>query len=62
MTAAPPRRGDVGPLRQSACGVFTAVALVTAAAGHETDQFTVPLGMQFADLGDDLGSDIYQTI
>ena len=43
-------------------GVWLTALVTYAAAGHETDQFTVPLGKEFADLGEHLGGQFYETI
>jgi ankyrin repeat protein len=39
-----------------------ALAISVSVTGHETDQFTVPVGWQFADIGDDLTALYYDTI
>ncbi|MHC4429855.1 MAG: hypothetical protein ACYS0D_14840, partial [Planctomycetota bacterium] len=36
--------------------------IACAASAHETDQFTVPLGKQFADMGETLNGWIYETL
>ncbi|MHC4101750.1 MAG: ankyrin repeat domain-containing protein, partial [Planctomycetota bacterium] len=39
-----------------------ALAISVSVTGHETDQFTVPVGWQFADIGDELTALYYDTI
>ena len=39
-----------------------ALAICVPVNGHETDQFTVPVGWQFADIGDELTALYYDTI
>ncbi|MHC4764818.1 MAG: ankyrin repeat domain-containing protein [Planctomycetota bacterium] len=39
-----------------------ALAISVSATAHETDQFTVPVGWQFADIGDELTALYYDTI
>jgi len=39
-----------------------ALAISVSVTGHETDQFTVPVGWQFADIGDDLTGLYFDTI
>ncbi|MCH8165321.1 MAG: ankyrin repeat domain-containing protein [Planctomycetes bacterium] len=49
-------------LRIASGAVFCALSISPIAAAHETDQFTVPVGKEFADLGDYFTAMAYNTI
>ena len=49
-------------LRRLAVALLTTVSLGVEAVAHETDQFTVPVGMEFADLGDYFNAWAYDAI
>ena len=49
-------------LRRLALALLMTVSLGVEAVAHETDQFTVPVGMEFADLGDHFNRWAYDTI
>ena len=49
-------------LRRFGLAIFTTAALCFNAVAHETDQFTVPVGHEFADLGSYFNELMYDTI
>ena len=49
-------------LRRFGLAISMTAALCFNAAAHETDQFTVPVGHEFADLGDYFNELMYDTI
>ena len=64
MDCAPPRVGIGGTIRATVAGLLTVLvmALGRPVAAHETDQFTVPTGKVFADVGAELTAIYYEGI